>query len=111
MGCKCPLCLYKPKRYKTTYKNRCGVDDQGALILQFQDLRLQYNPGERESAPHTEILELYPHQNSWHGISKGLDKKLEIFSASDVPDNVKTSKVATHLQKSAFRSQSGFDKS
>jgi hypothetical protein len=42
-------------------------------------------------------------------ISEGLAKKLEVFSASDMPDIVKTSQHGTHLEKAPFSSQSGFD--
>jgi hypothetical protein len=48
-------------------------------------------------------------EKSWHEISKGLGKELEVFSASDVPDSVKTSKLVTYLKKPIFCSQSGFD--
>jgi hypothetical protein len=48
-------------------------------------------------------------EKGWPEISKGLGKELEVFSASDVPDSVKASKVGIYLKKPAFSSQSGFD--
>ncbi len=41
-------------------------------------------------------------EKSWPEISKGLGKELEVFSASDVPDSVKASRVGTHLEKARF---------
>ena len=48
-------------------------------------------------------------EKSWPEISKGLGKELEVFSASDVPDSVKASRVGTHFKKPVFCSQSDFD--
>jgi hypothetical protein len=47
-------------------------------------------------------------EKSWPEISKGLGKELEVFSASDMPDSVKTSKLVTYPKKPVF-SQSAFD--
>jgi hypothetical protein len=48
-------------------------------------------------------------EKSWPEISKGLGKELEVFSASDVPDSVKASKVGTYPKKTVFRPRSAFD--